>query len=184
MNKVNTSNHGGRPGLPVFVGRTGPSDLLTSSFIYSYMTAEQMQARITALTGYEHPDFITFGDILGRNDPASGTRTNTEPSVLSILMLLKIATDIATMVVEREIFLGDQGRMVFAGIDLERAPEGEALSNFLSELYQRWLNTPLSRLSLRLYLDRFNSTLATSGPTAAYQSVLALLLEHGGLFYV
>ena len=104
--------------------------------------------------------------------------------MLSVLLIQKIARDVAQCVLEREQFLSTNERIVFPGVALDQAPIPDALAVLWTQLYRRWLGAPLSGASLEVLVTLFKQKLAAQGPAAAYQAVLALLLEHGGLYYI
>src|SRR4051794_9246925 len=97
---------------PVFVGVPGrdwapPEMSRRWDASLTYMTAPEMQTTIAALTGYAHPAFDRYADVLGRYDPATGRRTTDRPSLLGVLFMQQIAASVAADVVEREAFLDD-----------------------------------------------------------------------------
>ena len=149
----------------------------------SYMTAEEMQAKVFRLTGFQHPAFDQFADVLGRYDPATGLRTVDRPTLVSVLFMQKVAGQVADMVLERETFLSDDERVVFVGVDLAQSPDDAALAAFIARLATRWLAWPLGDASAAQMAAVFRRAEPDRGTPAAYRDVIASCLEHGGLYY-
>jgi hypothetical protein len=149
----------------------------------TYMTASEMQAEVAGITGYAHPAFDKYADVLGKYDPATGARTTDKPTLLAILFMQQIALSVADYVIEREMFLDDDERVVFAHVDLATSPADAALDTFLDALHTRWLDLPVGPQTLAVLHGQFRQIEAAHGTPAAYGRVLALLLQHGGLYY-
>lgn len=169
---------------PFFSGKTLVPPRGDEELIFVYMTAEQMQAKIAGLTGYTHPAFIQYAAVLGHFDAKTGVRTADRPTLLSVLLLQRIGKDLAEVVIERETFLSPQERCVFNDVDLTVAPAEPALRSFLSSLYLVWLGQTVAETALKGLVERFFAVLQQEQkPTLAYQNTLAVLLQHGGLYY-
>lgn len=171
---------------PVFVGAAPRRSPDHAELIFSYMTAEQMQAKVTSLTGYEHPAFEEFAAILGHVDPTTSMRTSDRPTLLSVLVLQHISADLADAIIAREAFIDPQERIVFVEIDLSSILIGLQLEEFLRRLFMSWLGQALEGKALQDFLEVHAAAVKQTGglvPTAGYRAVLALLLQHGGLYY-
>lgn len=170
--------------VPTFVGgapRLSSPRIETVAF--TYMTADEMRSKVASLTGFDHAAFELYADVLGRYDPVTGLRTNDRPTLISVLFIQKVAGQVADAVLERELFLDDEERIVFRGIDLAASPEDDALSTFLASLHGAWLGLPPSGTTLNALSAAFREAEGAQGPAAAYRGVVASLLEHGGLYY-
>ena len=171
---------------PVFVGGGHTAALTpdrTRSAAATYMTAMEMQSRVAGLTGFSHPAFASYADVLGKYDPLTGRRTADRPSLVAVLFMQQIAESVASNVVEREEFLDDSERYVFNGVDLAASPSSEALRAFVAGLHTSWLGQAPGATTLRILTDNFRGVENTKGPAAAYGQVLSLLLQHGGLYF-
>ena len=149
----------------------------------TYMTAAEMQATIAGLTGFSHPAFDRYADVLGKFDPATGRRTSDRPSLVSVLFMQQIALSIADSVVEREMFLDDDERLVFSHVDLATTPDDATLQTFVDALHTRWLGLPAGAPTMAIMTRNFRAVEQAKGVPAAYGRVLALLLQHGGLYF-
>ena len=170
---------------PRFVGwqaSTSPR-MCSEAAPLTFMTAKEMQASVIGLTGFFHPAFDSFADVLGKFDQTTGQRTVDRPSLVGALLMQQIGTSIAACVVERELFLSDDERIVFTGIDLAASPSDEQLASFLSDLHQRWTAMVPGSESLAVLKNRFRSVEAATGTPDAYGGVVALLLQHGAVYY-
>ena len=127
--------------------------------------------------------FDKYADVLGKYDPATGARTTDKPSLLAILFMQQIALSVADYVLEREMFLDDGERVVFGHVDLSTSPAEGALDTFLDALHTRWLGWPVGAQTLAVLHGQFRQLETAQGTPAAYGRVLALLLQHGGLYY-
>lgn len=176
-------------GEPYFVGHDRASAyqslLRRQSFriATTYMTAEEIQTTVAALTGYLHPAFIQFSDVLGRFDPLTGRRTTDQPSLISVLFMKMIATQIAAYVVERELFLDDAERIVFNSLNLDSSPPDSDLDGFIQSLHARWLVEAPGPRTIQILHDEFRKEEGEKGPAAGYAAVVAVLLQHGALYY-
>lgn len=149
----------------------------------SYMTAPEMKQKVRNVTGFLHSDFDTFADVLGRWDPQSGTRTADRPSLVSFLFLKRIGANVATAVMKRETFLDPEERTVFRHTDFASSPNDNELANVIIGLYENWLSTPIDNESLQELSDEFRARENDSGQIAAYQWLVEILMQHGGLYY-
>lgn len=150
---------------------------------FAYMTAYEMQSTIAALTGFLHPAFELFADVLGRDDPVTGRRTTDRPSLAGVLFMKQVAMQIAAYVIEREAFLEDDERIVFGGVNLETSPSDAVLDSTIDLLHARWLGTLPYPESARLLREGFRAAESSSGTPAAYAVLVALLLQHGALYF-
>jgi len=169
---------------PTFVG--GVPRLVTPrvhELAFTYMTADEMRSKVASLTGFDHAAFELYADVLGRYDPVTGLRTNDRPTLISVLFIQKVAGQVADAVLERELFLDDEERIVFRGIDLAASPDDDAMVAFLASLHGAWLGLPLSSTTANALAAAFRESEGASGTAAAYRGVVASLLEHGGLYY-
>jgi hypothetical protein len=170
---VGSSDHGGAP-----LEMSRELEAATT-----YMTAAEMQETIAGLTGFSHPAFERYADVIGRYDPVTGRRTADRPSLVSVLFMQQIALSIADFVVEREMFLDDDERLVFSRIDLAASPDDAALQTFVDALHTRWLGQPPGAPTMAVMTRNFRAVETAQGVPAAYGRVLALLLQHGGLYF-
>lgn len=150
---------------------------------YTYMTASEMQSRVLSLTGFYHPAFEVYADVLGRFDPNTGLRTTDRPSLLSVLFMQQISSSVGQRVIEREIFLDDAERIVFSGIDLTTSPDDVNLNECINGLIFNWLGVTASETALSALRQGFRAAEAQGSPGAGYEWLLAMLLNHGGLYY-
>ncbi len=160
-----------------------PSELFVKNHSYSYMTASEMQSKIASLTGFVHTSFDTFADAIGRFDPKTGLRTNDHPSLVSILFMQKISASIAEAVVEREIFLDDDERIVFSKVDLIASPNDFVIKDFVQTMLIRWLGEESSAASVGRLINGYRVVEKSKTPTDAYKWLLSMLIRHGGLYY-
>lgn len=176
---------------PVFVGLAPGDPPLNQSRLptgdlemaFMYMTAAEMKSKVRSLTGYLHPAFDTYADVLGRYDPRTGQRTNDRPTLVTVFFMQKIADAVAEAVVAREIFLDDQERIVFQGVDLTASPTDDELTRLVERLYARWLNAPVGAAALSPLIAGFRADEQAGGVEAAYRGLTALMIRHGGLYY-
>jgi hypothetical protein len=172
---------------PVFVGRAAHfvfhAPPMRRSLSLTYMTADEMQSKVVSLTGFLHPAFDAYADVLGRYDSRTGLRTNDRPSLISVFFMQNITMAIADSVVEREIFLDDSERIVFSGADLLTSPDDSKLTTAIDGLFVRWLGSSASPEALVQLQIGFRRTEAANNVPAAYKWLLSMLLRHGGLYY-
>ena len=150
---------------------------------FAYMTASEMQSKVRSLTGYLHPAFDIYADVLGRFDPRTGLRTNDRPSLVTIFFMQKIADTLATAVIEREIFLDDAERIVYQGVDLAVSPSEGGLASLIESLYGRWIGQACGPLALAEIEAGFRREEGTGGPVGAYRWLTGMMIRHGGLYY-
>ena len=163
---------------PVYVGpKPRPKKILLTSE-NRYCLATEMAEIVSSLTGFYHPGFKTFEDVLGREIPETGSRSVSRPSVLSFLCLRRIAWDTALAVCEREGFCLPEERLVFklfspSSLDVSEDVEWQQRSllwqdAFLSPMEQSEKNATqrVSNLDMRDQRKIF----------------LANVLSHGGLY--
>jgi hypothetical protein len=173
---------------PVFVGRgqvaiRPQASLRSPMHTYTYMTAFEMQSTVVSLTGFLHPAFEAYADVLGRFDPVTGLRTNDRPSLISVFFMQKIAGALASAVIERELFLDDEERIVFQCVDLEAEPDDAALASLVDAMHTRWLGSPADAETVSELIAGFRGASAARGPTAGYEWLVSMLVRHGGLYY-
>jgi hypothetical protein len=174
-----------RPNLgePVFVGaRSAPTPPKLHA-VATFMVAAEMKAKVASLTGYEHPAFDHYADVLGKYDPVSGRRTVERPSLVGVFFMRQIAASLATVVVRRERFLDDGERLVFGGVDLDASPSDDGLARALGDIYERWLGATPSADAAATLATQFRAAEARGGVGAAYEHILGVFLQHGGLYY-
>lgn len=140
-----------------------------------FMTADEMRQRVAELTGYNHQGFYAFADALGRFDPISGARTNDRPTLITVLILRRISSEIADAVVDRERFLDDGERLVFRGIDLDQAPDEAQTDALAAELFKSWLGYELLPHEAVLFRE--------ARQNGGYKAILELMLQNAALFY-
>lgn len=184
---ASTPNHDVLEAAPIFVGAAfGEAPGQRSAvpeLVLGYMTAPEMQAKVARLTGYLHPAFSAFGDVLGRLDPRTGLRTNDRPSLVTVFFMQKIAESVAASVIRREMFMDDEERIVFGGVDLGRSPTDAELANVIDGLFVRWLGTSPGAAAMAATSSAFRRAEAGATPMAGYGAVVALMVRHGGLYY-
>jgi hypothetical protein len=149
----------------------------------AYMTALEMQSTVALLTGFLHPDFETFASSLGTIDSVTGRRTTDRPSLVAVLFFRRVSAEIAAAVVERESFVDDDERIVFGGVDLGRSPTDSELQNFLARIYEGWLGIAIGQDNLTLLAGLYRQRERTAKSTAAYQTLVEVLLQHGSIYY-
>ena len=179
-----------RSGKPVFVGRNYQRNGVGSGALDigilaadSYMTAQEMQSTVALLTGFLHPDFETFASSLGTIDGQTGSRTTDRPSLVAVLFFRRVAADIAAAVIERETFVDDEERIVFGGVELSRSPTDGELNSLIQRTYEAWLGSAVGQANLVLINGLFRQRERSATTIAAYQSLVEVLLQHGGIYY-
>lgn len=173
----------GSKGLDGVTSREASAGRNQPFFALSYMTAAEMKQKVRNITGFLHSDFDTFADVLGRWDPRSGTRTADRPSLVSFLFLKRIGANVASAVLKREVFLDPEERTVFRHTDFAVSPTDDELVNVISGLYENWLATPLDGETQQELNAEFRTRENESGQIAAYQWLVEILMQHGGLYY-
>lgn len=173
---------------PRFVGLESDDVPLNQSIqpemLYSYMTASEMQSKVRSLTGYIHPAFIVYADVLGRYDSTTGLRTNDRPSLITVFFIQKIADSVATAVLQRELFLDDDERIVFKGVDLSVTPSNQDLENVIVGLNERWLGQTPGTVTMTQLEAGFRQVEQAAGDSvAAYTWLTGMMIRHGGLYY-
>jgi hypothetical protein len=174
-----TSSESARLPLQVY----GETKNWEERFSLSYMTAGEMQQKIVAITGFLHRDFDTYADVLGRWDPRSGTRTADRPSLVSFLFIKKISRSVADAVIEREVFLDPDERVVFRNTDFSRSPTDSEIESAISVIYQNWLQLPIDADILDSLSQDFRSKEHQAGFIEAYTTLIEVLLQHGAIYY-
>ena len=146
----------------------------------SYMTAEQMAAKVQTLTGFYQSGFEDFKRIIGTYDPVTGSRTNDKPTVLGVLILDRLFSEVANNVVAREIFLDKSDRIVFRDIDLSQPPNAESLGPLTRQLCLDWfaMSCPPELASILYGAD------LQAGKTLSWEIYLSTFLQNGSLYYL
>ena len=179
-------------GRPIFVGAAPVArslDLNRHHGLLGFMTAAEMKDRLASITGYEHPAFDLFADVIGRYDPTSGARTNDRPTLVTILFLKRIASEIAAAVLAREAFLDDAERIDFRGVDFAAAVDDASLDLIDRSFFSAWLGYEAGTEELASLRAAFHAAYAvtagddTEKNVAGYTALLALALQNGGLYY-
>jgi hypothetical protein len=174
---------------PIFIGSNRPQLAQSmrrsesTAFALSYMTSDQMAEKIRYLTGFYHPGYEEFGSIIGKLDPNTGVRTNDRPTVLSVLIVERLVSEVAASVIEREAFLDNEDRIVFPGIDLEHSPTPEVLARFIGETCPNWVARTCPDTVQESLITDFRQVETSAGVSAAWGGVIANLMENGALYY-
>lgn len=169
---------------PIFLGPgPGPSLGEERPRTLIYMTADQMASKLRSLTGFYQPRFADFARIIGTFDPLIGARTNDRPTVVTVLLMEDLVSEIAVSVVAREIFLEPEDRLVFQGIDLSREPSEEELRRLSQDLCEEWLAQSCPVAMEDSLLEEFQAQ-AETDLLRAWQGYLSVFLQNGSLYYL
>lgn len=172
---------------PIFVGTSKVammSHARAPSSSLSYMTADQMAERVTALTGFYQPGFAEFGSIIGKLDPRTGVRTNDRPTVMSVMLIEQLVQDVAETVLAREQFLDDDDRIVFIGLDLRYAPNDATLRQFVADTCSSWLIQVCPADLEQALIDDFRHAEANTEDIGdAWTALISSLLQNGTIYF-
>lgn len=165
--------------IPVLRERVG-------ALSFQYMTADLMAEKVRLLTGFWQPGFMDFGLIIGILNPVTGKRTNDRPTVMSVMVMETLATEVADSVYARESFLDDEDRIVLKGMDLLASPSDSEISGFLGGVCISWFNQECPAGFVVKNIEKFRSDEATSnggGIRRAWVLLMSALLQNGVLYY-
>lgn len=169
---------------PVFLGVSESTQRLAlKPLSFSYMTAEQMAAKVRSLTGFYQPGFEDFSRIIGTYDPKTGMRTNDRPSALSVLILESLLTEVAESVVAREIFLEKEDRLVFGDTDLSLIMGEGPLRILTQRICINWFAQACPMEMETLLVRSYSNYVSTDGINA-WEHYLSIFLQNGLLFYL
>ena len=151
--------------------------------VLQYMTAEQMQRKVHALTGYFDPSFGEFKALLGTIDPETGARSVDQPGVIAVLFLERIANSVASSVLLRESFLDDDERVVFRGVDFQSPSCYDGFPIWLQSIWELFFGYAVADDIAADIEQHFDQLIRDGGCRQAYRGVLSLMLRHGALYY-
>ncbi len=168
---------------PVFVG-AGPKSCEKEPKLVSlsYLTAEEMAEKIRAMTGFYQAGFEEFGSIIGQWDPVTGTRTNDQPTIMSVMVVGQLVSDVAQSVYDREIFLDEADRVVFVGLDLGMTPDDDTLAFFSQNLCREWLGISCQAEMERMLIEDFRAAEAQS-LESAWVGLIGEFLQTGTIYF-
>ena len=149
-----------------------------------FMTADQMAAVLVDATGYYHPGFEEFASILGRYDARTGNRTNDRPTIMSVLVMNRIASDIAKKVVLREKFLDESDRVVFLGVEFGQTPSFEFVWEMVLRWRSRWGLVHWDLQSKEKFAELYREVSSSeTDPDKLWEKLLTILLQDGALYF-